>query len=66
MGAGVIVGGLIALGAGVLIGRSTRRIAREVCECPSCGYTEEKEIGIPCTTKTCPNCGTPLKGIRCI
>jgi len=63
-GAGIIGAG-IALIAGVLIGRATGK-TREVCKCPSCGYTEEKEIGIPCSTKVCPECSASLKGIRCI
>lgn len=64
VGAG-IVGAIAGLIGGVLIGRATRK-TREVCECPACGYTEEKVIGVPCTTKMCPECGATLRGIRCI
>jgi len=30
------------------------------CICPKCGHKEEKQIGIPCTTKKCPDCGTRM------
>lgn len=32
------------------------------CSCPNCGYTEPKVRGVPCRTKTCPECGMPLQG----
>lgn len=32
------------------------------CKCPNCGYEEPKIRSIPCRTKTCPECGSPLQG----
>jgi len=32
------------------------------CVCPNCGYEEAKVRGIPCRSKKCPKCGTPLMG----
>ena len=34
----------------------------DTCSCPNCGYTEPKVRGVPCRTKTCPECGSPLQG----
>ena len=31
-------------------------------KCPKCGYEEPKVRGIPCRTKKCPKCDTPLHG----
>ena len=30
------------------------------CVCPKCGYTEAKVIGIPCTSRKCPECGSMM------
>lgn len=38
------------------------RMANDSCRCPNCGYTEPKIRGVPCRTKTCPECGSPLQG----
>lgn len=31
-----------------------------LCVCPKCGYSEAKNVGIPCTSKRCPECGSML------
>ncbi len=30
------------------------------CVCPSCGYKEEHQAGVPCFEKKCPQCKTDL------
>ena len=30
------------------------------CVCPNCGYRETHQTGIPCNTKKCPKCNTPM------
>lgn len=30
------------------------------CYCPSCDYHTTHTLGMPCTSITCPNCGTRL------
>ncbi|RPH93315.1 hypothetical protein EHM69_10665 [candidate division KSB1 bacterium] len=30
------------------------------CVCPSCGYSEPHERGVPCAQKPCPKCGTAM------
>ena len=30
------------------------------CYCPNCGYREPHQAGVPCYTKKCPKCGTPM------
>ncbi len=30
------------------------------CYCPNCGYREPHQPGVPCITKKCPRCGTPM------
>jgi hypothetical protein len=30
------------------------------CQCPNCGYRETHQKGIPCNTKKCPKCNTPM------
>jgi hypothetical protein len=30
------------------------------CYCPNCGYRENHQIRVPCNTKICPKCNTPL------
>ena len=38
----------------------------KVCVCPECGATiPHKERGMPCSTKTCPKCGSVMKGEQC-
>jgi len=36
------------------------------CECPKCGHKELHTRGIPCTSKKCPKCGTPMRGVYCL
>ncbi|MHA1208451.1 MAG: hypothetical protein ACTSSA_00550 [Candidatus Freyarchaeota archaeon] len=31
-----------------------------VCVCPSCGHTVPHQAGVPCTTVSCPKCGTRM------
>ena len=38
------------------------QMKNDTCSCPNCGYTEPKVRGVPCRTKTCPECGSPLQG----
>ncbi len=30
------------------------------CRCPNCGHKEVHQLGVPCYTKKCPSCGTPM------
>ena len=30
------------------------------CKCPSCGYRAPHTPGSPCTSQTCPKCGTRM------
>ena len=30
------------------------------CMCPKCGYQEPKERRVPCASKQCPKCGSPM------
>ena len=30
------------------------------CICPNCGYQETHQLRVPCYTKKCPKCETPL------
>jgi len=30
------------------------------CLCPKCGHRENHQQGVPCTQKTCPQCGTAM------
>ncbi|HEC80898.1 MAG TPA: hypothetical protein ENI42_00520 [Thermoplasmatales archaeon] len=30
------------------------------CICPNCGHKEPHQLGIPCYTRKCPKCGTPM------
>lgn len=30
------------------------------CICPNCGYKEQHQLGVPCYSKKCPKCGTPM------
>jgi len=32
------------------------------CKCPNCGYTQLHLRGIPCAQKSCPKCGTRMRG----
>jgi hypothetical protein len=36
-----------------------------VCRCPKCGHTEPHRRGVPCTSFSCPKCGTRLRGEHC-
>ena len=38
------------------------KMSNDTCSCPNCGYSEPKIRGVPCRTKTCPECGSPLQG----
>lgn len=39
----------------------------KVCVCPECGkQVPHRDRGIPCSTKKCPECGSPMKGSQCI
>ena len=38
------------------------QMTNDTCSCPNCGYTEPKIRGVPCRSKTCPECGSPLQG----
>ena len=29
-----------------------------ICVCPKCGYKEEKQRGVPCAGRKCPECNT--------
>ena len=31
-----------------------------ICVCPSCGNTVTHQAGVPCTTVTCPKCGSKM------
>ncbi len=31
-----------------------------LCVCSKCGYKEPQQRGVPCISKKCPKCGTPL------
>ena len=31
-----------------------------ICKCPKCGYEEPKTRGVPCMSKKCPKCQTPM------
>ncbi|MGC9356481.1 MAG: hypothetical protein ACP5GX_01365 [Anaerolineae bacterium] len=31
-----------------------------ICVCPSCGHTQEHEVGTPCYTLRCPKCGAKM------
>lgn len=36
------------------------------CVCTKCGHTAgHAERGIPCNRKSCPKCGSPMKGLPC-
>ena len=37
------------------------KFLNEKCFCPDCDYKEIKNRGVPCRTKTCPKCGSPLQ-----
>ena len=37
----------------------------DTCKCPSCGKEYPHERGIPCSEKTCSDCGVPLTGNFC-
>ena len=30
------------------------------CYCPNCEYRETHQLGVPCYSKKCPKCGTPM------
>jgi transposase len=30
------------------------------CVCPSCGATSPHQIGVPCTSVSCPKCGAKM------
>ena len=30
------------------------------CVCPICGYRELHQFGVPCNSRVCPKCGTPM------
>ncbi len=32
------------------------------CVCPNCGYEKEHVRGVPCSSETCPKCGTRMIG----
>ena len=34
----------------------------DICVCPTCGYEESHERGVPCNEKNCPKCDIPLTG----
>lgn len=36
-----------------------------VCRCPKCGHTEPHRRGVPCSSFSCPKCGTRLRGELC-
>ena len=38
------------------------QMSNDTCSCPNCGYSEPKIRGVPCRTKKCPECGSPLQG----
>jgi len=31
-----------------------------VCVCSKCGYQETKARGVPCASKKCPKCSSPM------
>jgi len=35
---------------------------RDICKCPSCGYTTGHIRDAPCNTMVCPKCGSKLTG----
>lgn len=41
---------------------NNNKIPNNLCTCPKCDYTEPKIRGVPCRTKKCPKCGSPLQG----
>jgi len=30
------------------------------CMCPNCGHRETHQLGVPCYSRKCPKCGTPM------
>ena len=34
----------------------------EACICPDCGFTQDKELGVPCRSLKCPECGATMAG----
>ena len=56
------------LGKGPIAGRAGRRGRRGgiaagpegECVFPKCGEKVRHAVGVPCTTLTCPKCGSPL------
>ena len=48
-------------GSGRGLGRAARFAGPEgECRCPSCGYHEKHQRGVPCNTKTCPKCNAQM------
>jgi len=58
-------GGSGRVGTGGGRGPLRGTIGTDICRCPRCGYSEPHMRGTPCSTRTCPKCGTPLRGERC-
>ncbi len=63
MGQGVGRGRGMGQGAGRSMGQGRGRMGGfaagpvGICTCPNCGYEEEKQRGVPCVRKKCPECG---------
>ncbi|MDD5778849.1 MAG: hypothetical protein PHU95_05340 [Candidatus Thermoplasmatota archaeon] len=47
-------------GRGRGLGGGWAQGAGGICRCPNCGYQTEHQLGMPCYSHKCPQCGTPL------